>query len=51
MGEPKNPHLRDFRILGRVPEPQKTILFIIGDTRIFKTNQEHIGKLSTILLL
>ena len=40
MREPNNPHFYDFRIFARVPEPPKPILFIFGDTKILKQNQE-----------
>ena len=40
MGETETPHFYDFAIFGRVPEHRTKTIFIFGDTRIPKTNQE-----------
>ena len=39
----KNHHVHDFGIIGRVQTPLKPTLFIFGDTRTPKTNQENMG--------
>ena len=49
MGEPKNLHFYDFGIYGRPPSPKPTI-FISGDTRTHKTNQETNRSIFTIIM-